>query len=263
MKKNLFFFIFLFLSFSFLPAALIAENDNDELYAVITKIEGSVSFKPENTAKWLKTKIGLGLKKGDSIKTGDNSKVTILLEGGTIFRITQNSVLELEKLLINLSKNTSEIQVAMNKKGSLLSYVSKMKVTKMGIKTPVATVSVRGTGLSVDVLDENTASVAVFEGKVVVKDFVEEAGLPKDDNELMLAFLHEISVKPDQVTTITKKGINKPQKITSGELLAKKEEFKQLKAHSEETQKSWVKANYAQRKTERTKVRKEVIDKSE
>ncbi|OGS19875.1 MAG: hypothetical protein A3J83_07470 [Elusimicrobia bacterium RIFOXYA2_FULL_40_6] len=266
MRKYLLLFTGFVLSLVFLSETYAAnknQENNDELYAVITKIEGSVSFKPENTSKWIKTRIGLGLRKGDSIKTGDNSKTTILLEGGTIFKITQNSVIELEKLYINLSKKTSDIQIKIQEKGSLLSFVSKMKTTRMGVKTPVATVSIRGTGLSIDVLDENTASVAVFEGKVTVKDFVEEAGLPKNDNELMLAFLHEISVKPDQVTTITKKGINKPQIITGDELLAKKEDFKQLKTTSEETQKIWAKSNYQQRKTERTIIRKEAIDQGE
>ncbi|OGS24255.1 MAG: hypothetical protein A2297_02360 [Elusimicrobia bacterium RIFOXYB2_FULL_48_7] len=245
-------------------AAMVAntQKTGNDLCAVIMKVEGTVQFQPENTAKWLKAKAGLGLKKGDSIKTSENSQTTVILEGGTIFKIAQNSLIKLEQISVDLSKKTSEIHLALSEKGSIISHVNKMRSTMMNVRTPVATVSIRGTGLAVDVLDENTADVAVFEGKVVVKDFVREAGLPADHNELMLDFLHEISVKPDQVTTVTKKGIGKPRKI-QGDMLAKKEEFKKLKSASDETRKTWAKSTYEQRNTDRSKTRDEVIEKGE
>lgn len=253
----------LFLAFSLFAVTIInAQNTDKELYAVILKAEGNVRFQPENTSKWFKAKAGLGLKKGDLIKTNDNSEATVILEGGSIFKISSNSIIKLETIIINLSKKTSEIQVTMPQKSSIISHINKMKSARVSVRTPVATVSIRGTGLSVDVLDENTADIAVFEGKVVVKDFVQESGLPKDGDELMLAFLHEISVKPDQVTTVTKKGIGKPQKI-QGSLLVKKEEFKRIKASSDETLKSWSGSTYEQRKAEREKTRNEAIAEGE
>ncbi|OGS22069.1 MAG: hypothetical protein A2252_02615 [Elusimicrobia bacterium RIFOXYA2_FULL_39_19] len=254
--------IIICLSATLLICGNILNAKGTNLYAVVTKIEGTVVFQPENSTKWHKAKTGLGLLKGDTLKTSVNSRIIIVIEGGTTFKIEQNTKIQIEALVTDFKSKKCEVGLNLPEKGSVYSSIPKNKKNRFSIKTPVCTASVRGTGLAVDVIDEETTSITVFEGKVIVKDFVAEAGLSADGNEMLLDFLHEISMQADQTTTVTTKGINQPEKIKDNQL-AQKEEFNKLKQESENIQKSWNKTSFEKRNTDRNAVREEALSKGE
>jgi len=206
----------------------------------------------------------MGLKQNDRIKTEINSNVTVVIEGGALFRIEENTTVQLLNLVSETEKKKKIIksQIGIPQKGKVLSYIRKFVGTQnnhFSIKTPVCTASVRGTGLAVDVEDEETTHIAVFEGRVVVKDFVEDSLLPQDNEEFLLLFLHEISMKPNQMTTVTKKGIKKPFKLT-GKMIDSQQEIADLKKHSIEIEEAWKSTARSERNHNQKKVREAAIN---
>jgi len=66
------------------------------------------------------------------------------------------------------------------------------------VRTPTVTAAVRGTGFTLGVNGKKTR-VALFEGKLIVKDFIREAGMSSDPNGMMLDFLADVDISAGQV----------------------------------------------------------------
>ena len=262
MKKSFILTVsFLFIIGLYVNSEKKQADSNPDFCAMLMKAQGEVFFKAESKKGWLKAKQGMGFTAGDTIKTGSKSLAMIVLEGGTVFKIEQLSEIKINMLNIKLSQNRSETELEMGNKGALLAHVNTPKKTKtqFNTKTPTGLVSVRGTGLSIEVKNEEETEVVVLEGRVIVKDFVQESGLPEKNDELLLMVLHEMSVKPNYAATVTKKGISKPKKLSEETLAGKKKELEELKAVSRETQSEWSKTTPEARSQERQKIRNAVL----
>ncbi len=181
--------------------------------ARVSSLSGNVLFQAEGVGEFKKMVVGMSLSEKDVIKTGENSWVSIFFNNGTIFRIVQNSEAQLYRAF---QKKGLKTELKIPSSGKVLAVVKKFAKEKNDVRfqTPAAVVGVRGTTLSVNAVDKDRSVVAVFEGKVIVQDFVTESGLSTDNRQMLLDFIREVVVNGDQATEYTKsKGLSKPVAI--------------------------------------------------
>lgn len=214
--------------------------------------KGDVKIKFQNSNLWKNIKLKMAVKPGDVIKTGKNSYAVIAFENAALTRIMPNSEVEISKLNYIEKEKKSESKIKILSIGKLVSVIKKLskeQQNEVEVETPTAVMGVRGTDIMVDVPDENTSVFAVFEGKVVVKDFATEAGVSKDDMKMLLDFLHEISIESGQYSVYIKdKGFKKAesigQKFNNSQQIAKelKIEFDKIdKEISDKTREKFLK----------------------
>jgi len=159
MKKA---FRILFVFFLVSPAAFSAEPDPG-VVGVLSFMIGDVYISPDGES-WEEAVFEMGIKIGDHIKTGEESRCEITLTDKTIIRLDENSIQEFEKLTDPLTYPPKSILLSAGKlwlnARKLLSKEDSFKV-----RTNKAVCAIRGTTFSVE--DRNTYTrIRVFEGEV-------------------------------------------------------------------------------------------------
>ncbi len=146
-------------------------------------VKGIVFIKKKDSDKFFKLKKNEKVKIGDLIKTYKKSSVNILFNDKSMISLVQDSQLKIEKYKFNETKGTRDAELTLMS-GKLKSWVAKLVSDdrKFNIKTPTATIGVRGTRFIVSVsnTDNKATEVDVFEGKVVVNNKKEKVTLTKD-----------------------------------------------------------------------------------
>lgn len=180
----------------------------------VTKLAGQVSLLPAGSTVWVLASQGLEVEQGDRIKTAASASCEITLEDGTFVIVNEKTETEMEEL--NFESKTESIFATVKLwAGGILANIAKLKQkSRMAVKTPVATVAVRGTEFSVE-QEGDATHVAVFDGEIRVRDIAtqatQERGLPTDSQFLMMDLLMEMGMTRDQQTTVKKgAGVSKP-----------------------------------------------------
>lgn len=201
-----------FLIVSLLSSTLI--SGQKPYPASVIAVKGSVRVKFRGEGEWKAVRKGMGLVEKDKIRTGRDSRAEIAYDDGTIVLLPSH----VEVVIKELKKSKKSRNILKAFVGTVLASVKKLKKkrkSRFRVATPVGTISVRGTEFGVEVLDQVTVETAVFDGWVIVKDFVKERALPKDGMELTLQFLHEMKLKKNRQTRIVgDKGLSKSQEMT-------------------------------------------------
>ncbi|MDD5066945.1 MAG: FecR family protein, partial [bacterium] len=226
--------IVLLISLMLAPVLAAGTKESVSVAAIVMLFKGDVQILPAGSAKWAKPVVGMSVKAKDIIKTGADSWLNIAFANGSIMRVSQNSTVEISLLSYDTKKKILKSESRINIMGKVIASCKKLKKDQntYDFYTPTAVAGVRGTELMVDVKDQETTYVAVFEGKLIVKDLVGEQGISKDDNEMMLDFLREAVVNNNQVLEY-KKGKGLPKAKAMGkEYDADKKLSKQVKEES-------------------------------
>lgn len=133
--------------------------------ATISFFIGEVSVKGPGLAPAAPAKLNQSLKKGDTVKTGAESRAEIALadERG-VLRVAENSQLTLEAL--DRGKQV-DAQLGL---GRIWLNIRKMAEDKgeVQVRSPVAAAAVRGTVYRMDVAADSTSLVRVYQGLVQV-----------------------------------------------------------------------------------------------
>jgi hypothetical protein len=130
-------------------------------------------------AAWAPAAAGTRLAADDSVRTLNNSYADLQLDPPNRFRLKENSVLKVERLVAE-SRDSDGSVVHLTDlgllKGEIIARLDKLPADmRLTLKSPVAIAAVRGTGFSVSVgADGKTTDVAVANGSVRV----EAAGEP-------------------------------------------------------------------------------------
>jgi len=146
----------------FLPVLLFAD-DSRRIAGSIDFILGDV-FVTADGKDWQDADFDMEIKEGDQIKTGEESRCEIILADGTIVRMDENSIQQLEKV---------ESQDTVKKKSLFVSagkvWINTRKILSKGesfrVRTNKAVCAIRGTTFSVDEGKEHTR-VQVHKGAV-------------------------------------------------------------------------------------------------
>jgi hypothetical protein len=155
--------------FLFVAVAIITTNLKANDFAVAGYVKGKVSIlSADDTSKlWKAFKVNDVLKPGDTLKTGNGSKVDLLFKE-TEFRIQPNTTFALKEW-----DTKKQISKGYIENGSAWFKVKDFKKGNFEITSPTSTAGVRGTAFGVYyVLKEKKSYTCVCEGKVDVNGTV-------------------------------------------------------------------------------------------
>lgn len=158
-------------------------NEEPKLKARINLIVGEVKIKSTDS-KLQNASVGDLLLRNDQIITFKDSSVDLLLPGGSVLRLKENSDL----LLADLSAQTN----LHLKSGNLLMAVKKMQNNEtMQITTPTTIAAVRGTSFLIS-NDSNT--IAVLTGKLLIQ---------KDNESVVAEPMRQVKTDEKRLSTTT------------------------------------------------------------
>ncbi len=157
MRKSLLGVIVMLVSVMLPVAFLYASVDKDFEVAIVT-VSGDVKVDPDGTANWVPAVVGMRLKTGAKIKTGNNSLAEIVYdaEGLNIVNIDENTEAIVKTSSMDLPGGSVLVKFDNLKNGS-----------EFIVKTPTSACGIRGSGMGVDYISGMTVVLA-FEHSVFV-----------------------------------------------------------------------------------------------
>jgi ferric-dicitrate binding protein FerR (iron transport regulator) len=188
MKRNSFSLVaVLIILLNGIPAFAAESGSND---AVVTVIQGSarVYAKGNTTGQLLKK--GDTLSRNSEVKVAERSRMEIRFPDGTIMRLSEKSRWKMDELAYNKQTNEKNIKVGLSA-GKLWANVKKLTSpsSAVEVRTSNAVAGVRGTEYRVNVNDDKSVMVKVYDGTVYV------ANPPRDSSKTIdkATMPHEVS----------------------------------------------------------------------
>jgi ferric-dicitrate binding protein FerR (iron transport regulator) len=148
-----------------LPFQSRAEEDA----AIVTKLEGTAHVYVKNHKKGTVLHQGDRVRKGQEIKVGDRSRIELRFPDGTVMRFAERSKVKMDDLHYDTKTQEKNVRVDFGG-GKLWARVKKLFTpdSKVEVKTVNAVAGVRGTVYRVNVDEDNSATVKVYDGTVYV-----------------------------------------------------------------------------------------------
>src|SRR5512139_673188 len=152
-----------------LMVSSVAAYPPEEPAAVVTMLDGKA------TVSICGAKTGTALKKNDKlaknqeVQVGERSRIELRFPDGTVMRFAERSRIKLEDISYDSKTQYKKVKVDLGG-GKLWANVKKLVTTdsKVEVKTVNAVAGVRGTVYRVNVEDDNSALVKVYDGSVYV-----------------------------------------------------------------------------------------------
>jgi hypothetical protein len=163
--------------FSFASAA---EGPVASTEAMVTMIEGTAHVFTKGETAGLPLKKGSKLKRGQEIRVGANSRMEIRFPDRTVMRLAEKSRLVMDEVLYDSKTENKNVKVNLTV-GKLWANVKKLVTpdSTVEVRTSNAVAGVRGTVYRVNVEEDNSALVKVYDGTVYVANPPkEESGKP-------------------------------------------------------------------------------------
>lgn len=180
-------FILLVLTVSFSAAATASESGSND--AVVTVIQGSARVYSKGVAGRLLKK-GDTLKKDQEVKVAEKSRIEVRFPDGTVMRLSEKSHLKLNELTYNKRTDGKNVKVDLST-GKLWAKVKKLATpdSTVEVRTSNAVAGVRGTVYRVNVDEDKSAMVKVYDGSVYVANPPRDASKQADQ----MTAPHEVS----------------------------------------------------------------------
>jgi len=114
--------------------------------------------------------VGDRLVSGDRVITGSGARIELRLPDGSFLRFDERTTFEVVAATADQSANTRDVSVSVIL-GKTWAKVSRLfgRSGRFELSTPTAVAGVRGTTYRMDVNDDNSAVVKVYDGEVAVK----------------------------------------------------------------------------------------------
>lgn len=136
-----------------------------ERKAYVSYLEGS-AFKSKNGKDWKPLSKGDSLSVGDSVKTGTKSRLELTLPDGSKVRFSENTNFKVEASLFKDEARSFGVKMFL---GKVWAKASKAKKdSRFEVKTANAVAGVKGTTYRIDVQEDTSSLVRVYDGEVVV-----------------------------------------------------------------------------------------------
>jgi hypothetical protein len=137
--------------------------------AVVTAIEGSARVFTKDKTAGRSLKKGDRLKKEHEVRVGEKSRIEIRFPDGTIMRLSEKSRLAMNEVQYDGKTENKNVKVNLSG-GKLWAKVKKLVTpdSSVEVKTVNAVAGVRGTVYRVNVEEDNSAMVKVYDGSVYV-----------------------------------------------------------------------------------------------
>ena len=135
---------------------------------ILSITDGDVFVMRAGTSSWTAAKVGMTLQPGDSIKSGNNSHAEVTFFEGSTVELDGSTQISLSD--INIADSGSTKINLKQEFGTTISRVTKLtdQESKYEIETPAAIAAVRGSVMSVTVLEDGTTVVTNVEGDIRV-----------------------------------------------------------------------------------------------
>ena len=155
-----------------------AEKDNngppvfhkkvDATQGVVTYVEGSAKLTKKGNKTPEKLSSNVVVYPGDVIRTGDNSRVELIINRESVVRMKENTELTIEAFR-DLKKKEGKTSLNFSL-GSLWSKLKKFKdkISRFELELPTAIAGVHGTIYQTTVNSDKSAEVKVYDGEVAV-----------------------------------------------------------------------------------------------
>jgi len=185
------------------------------------------------------------LEKGDIIQTGGKSSCEILFDDGSVICLEENSQLT----IIDPSSSSShrQIQIAL-KIGRLLADVEKKQVSgDFTVRTPAAVSAVRGTQFIIEVGEDETTSIGLFDGELEVNRIQPEEGT-------LEAELESIRLVPGQEFNVGPGWRNPERTKMTRQMLKHRKQLQNLDKHAK-----YLRKNIEKIQKQRTETKKQLI----
>jgi hypothetical protein len=163
--------------FSFAPAT---EKPAVSAEAMVTLIEGTANVFTKGATAGLTLKKGDKLRRGQEVRIAANSKIEIRFPDGTVMRLAEKSRLIMDEVLYDRTTENKNVKVNLAV-GKLWANVRKLVTpdSAVEVRTSNAVAGVRGTVYRVNVEEDKSALVKVYDGSVYVANPPkEESGKP-------------------------------------------------------------------------------------
>jgi len=138
--------------------------------ARVSLIDGSAEIMIAGTSVWDTLHVGGYLADGDQIKTGPSSRIELVLPDDSILRFADNTRFRIKRLDVcpGEQKRNVKIDVVLGKTWANVSKSLGIK-SKFELSSDNAVAGVRGTIYRMNVYDDKSALVKVYDGKVAVR----------------------------------------------------------------------------------------------
>jgi hypothetical protein len=208
---------------------LAAESGGSD--AVVTVIQGSARVYSKEAPKERFVKKGDRINEDQEVRVAEKSRIELRFADGTRMRLSEKSSLKMRELAFNKQTEGKNVKVDLEG-GKLWANVKKLTTpdSSVVVKTSNAVAGVRGTVYQVNVNEDKSALVKVYDGEVYVANPPRDAAQPLDKVTAPHAVagphevpppMHEVSmeewtviVKAMQQITISPQGVaSEPQSI--------------------------------------------------
>jgi ferric-dicitrate binding protein FerR (iron transport regulator) len=204
-----------------------------ETAAVVTRLDGTATVAAKGSKASTPLKKNDQILKGQEVRVGERSRIELKYPDGTIMRFAERSTIKMEDISYDSKTQSKKVKVDLGG-GKLWANVKKLTTSdsRVEVKTVNAVAGVRGTTYRVNVDEDNSAMVKVYDGSVNVTGIPKEAAKPAGQftapvpvsgpTEVAPPY-HEVSmeewtviVKAMQQVSISPQGVaSKPQDFSS------------------------------------------------
>jgi len=204
----------------------------DDSAAVVTRLDGKASVFTRGGKTGTPLKKSDKIMKGQEVKVGEKSRIELKYPDGTVMRFAERSTIKIDDITYDGKTQSKKVKVDLGG-GKLWANVKKLVTSdsKVEVKTVNAVAGVRGTVYRVNVDEDNSALVKVYDGSVAVTGVPKEAAkssgqfsapVPVAGPQQVPPPYHEVSmeewtviVKSMQQVTVSPQGVaSKPQDFT-------------------------------------------------
>jgi len=153
-------------------AAFVSADDSA---AVVTRLDGTASVFTKGGKTRTPLKKNDKIRKGQEVNVGERSRIELKYPDGTVMRFAALSTIRIDDITYDNKTQSKKVKVDLGG-GKLWANVKKLVTSdsKVEVKTVNAVAGVRGTVYRVNVDEDNSAMVKVYDGSVAV------AGVPKE-----------------------------------------------------------------------------------
>ncbi len=146
--------------------------------AVLTFLEGQVQVKKGGEGNWSPARPNSILSEKDQIRVAAKSRAELILDNQSVMRLSENTVLSLQKLEEERAsqKDTTKVNLLA---GKLWTRTAKLfnPASRYDVQTPTAIAGVQGTVYQINVGDDRSTTIQVYQGAVnVYNPFPEATG---------------------------------------------------------------------------------------
>jgi len=191
--------VVLLICFIFISSFLPMQSKKD---AMIKFLIGKAEVLSKNQTDWRNARLNMAIRSGDRIKTLLNARVELEMPDGSVIKVNENSIFDVKEIKTVEEDKEDKLSFTLWA-GNIWAKFKKVVNTRQSrqIDSPSAVVAIRGTILDMNVDQDQTTKVRVFEGSVSV--------LSKDAPG-------EVIVETNQESTVRKgRAPTSPQRFTS------------------------------------------------